>query len=390
MIAVYRHLIFRSTLLYVLFSSVGLAQVLPQGDRRIAFQGRNLSIDEYVRNLDALSAFRSKRLKELDPGSLLSRDQHENLWKNNIELRISSVRLKAIDTAGGKNGTATAAKTVNTVSLDRFGMGATVLISDSMPTICAEVTETVNDVVVGVELDFATLDEVLIKIKKTVDQKWARSKPSDYPKVVFRAELVDHFSVIRKKPERWLLIDAYHVDEFEGDLVQADFRNFHLGVRSGKVNSADPRTFLNRALPHPQVEEVMHSMLNPEKLLPNRQDPKVIVHDDRLTLQERERTLGFKVVDKTGRKLHQIEGFTNVDRRSELRLQRAIDEAVLLIYDRIPRGSSLTFEELHLRIGSVANVMGRTLPDCQLVVTVLDKEVGDTNYSMIKIDAQFR
>lgn len=386
----YGFLVFRSTVLYVLLSSVGAAQPVPENGRRISFQGQSLSIGEYVTNQDAISEYKSKRLKHLDPGELLTREQHQNLWKNHIELRIDSVRLKATETAGGKFETTISLKAGDRVRLDRFGMGATALISETLPSLCAEVTELVNDEVVGVGLDSGEFESVLIKIKKSVDEKWARSKQSDYPKVVFRAELVDQFSVIRKKPEWWLLIDVYHAGEFEGDLVEADFRSLYSRAMFGKVNSADPLTFLNRALPHPQVEETLHSMLNPEKLQPNRQDPTVIVHDDRLTLQEREKSLGFKVVDTTNRKRHQIEGFSRVDHPGELRLQRAIDESLDLFFDRIPRGSSLTFEELHLRIGSVAKVLGRTLPDCQLVVTILDNKVGDTNYSKIKIDAQFR
>ncbi len=384
----YRYLISRSTLLYIFLSSVAAAQLTAQGDRKISFEGRSLSIDEHLSNADAVSSLKKKRVKQLDPRAFLSQEKHENLWKNNIELQIHFDSLKTSDAAGNKKGALDSSKTGEKVRLDRIGMGATALISDSLPTLCAEVMELTNEEVVGVGLDSEALESLLLKLKKSVDEKWARTAPAEYPKLLFRAELVDHLSVIRKKPERWLLIDAYHIGEFEGDLLQADFRNFHLGF--GTVNSADPRTFLNRALPHPQVEEVMHSMLNPEKLLPNRQDPKVIVHDDGLTAREREKSLGFRVVDTTGRDRHQIEGFSAADRSCEPLLQRALDEALDLLRDRIPKGSELSFEEFHLRIGSIANVMGRTLPYCQLVVTISDEKVGDQTYSLIKIDASSR
>ncbi|MFO0943735.1 MAG: hypothetical protein U0930_23615 [Pirellulales bacterium] len=373
----------------LLISSNGITQQRADKDRRISFRGRNLTVDEYVSNSEAISAFKSSRLKQLDPRRFFSEEQHQNLWKNNIELRLDIGRPKATEMVVDKK-VDVDLKTMDKVRLDRFGMGATALISNSMPTLCAEVMELVNEEAVGVGLDSEKFELFLLKLKEFVDKKWVRLRPSDFPKVVFRAELVDHFSVIRKKPEQWFLIDAYHVGEYEGDLVEADFRSLYSKVVFGQVNSADPLTFLNRALPHPQVEETFHSLSNPKKLLPNRQDPKVIVHDDRLTLQEREKSLGFKVIDSTNRKRHQIEGFSFESDVKVPRLERAIEEALDLVLDRIPSGSSLTFEELHLRIGSVANVLGRTLPDCQLVVTILDNKVGDTNYSMIKIDAQFR
>lgn len=387
--AEYRHLIFRSTLLCIFLSSLGMAQQ-PERDRKISSEVKSLSIDKYITDVDAISAFKSKRLKQLDPRAFLSREQHENLWENNIELQMVFDPLKASDTAGGEKDVRSSSKTSDRVRLDRIGMGATALISESLPTLCAEVMELTNEEVVGVGLDSEALESLLLKLKKLVDEKWVRSAPAEYPKLLFRAELVDHFSVIRKKHERWLLIDAYHVGEFEGDLVEAHFRNKQMRVVSGRVDSSDPRTYLTRSLPHPAVEESFHTMANPPKLLPNRADPKVIVHDDGLTSREREKSRGFSVVDTTSRNRHQIEGFSTADRANEPRLQRAIDEALDLLLDRIPRGSELSFEEFHLRIGSVANVMGRTLPDCQLVVTISDKKVGDKNYSLIKIDASSR
>ncbi len=166
-------------------------------------------------------------------------------------------------------------------------MGATALISESLPTLCAEVMELTNEEVVGVGLDSEALESLLLKLKKSVDEKWARTAPAEYPKLLFRAELVDHLSVIRKKHERWLLIDAYHVGELTGSLVESDFRNNQMRVVSGRVDSSDPRTYLARSLPHPVVEESFHTMANPPKLLPNRADPKIIVHDDGLTSRER-------------------------------------------------------------------------------------------------------
>ncbi len=385
----YRYLIFRSKLLYIFLSSVAAAQLTAQGDRKISFEGRSLSIDEYLSNADAVTSLKKKRVKQLDPRAFLSQEKHENLWKNNIELQIDFDPLKTSDTSGNKKGV-NSTKTGEKVRLDRIGMGATALISDSLPTICAEVMELTNEEVVGVGLDSEALESLLLKLKKLVDEKWARTAPAEYPKLLFRAELVDHLSVIRKKHERWLLIDAYHVGELTGSLVESDFRNNQMRVVSGRVDSSDPRTYLARSLPHPAVEESFHSMANPPKLLPNRADPKVIVHDDGLTAREREKSRGFRVVDTTSRNRHQIEGFSTADRANEPRLQRAIDEALDLLLDRIPRGSELSFEEFHLRIGSVANVMGRTLPDCQLVVTISDKKVGDQTYSLIEIDASSR
>ena len=119
MIAEYLHLIFRSTLLYILFSSVGMAQVVPQGDRKISFEGRSLSIDEYLSNADANSALKDKRLKQLDPSAFLSPEKHENLWKNNIELRIELDPRKTSD-IGGKKDTVSSSK-IDRVRLDRIG-----------------------------------------------------------------------------------------------------------------------------------------------------------------------------------------------------------------------------------------------------------------------------
>ncbi len=100
----YRYLIFRSTLLYIFLSSVAAAQLKAQGDRKISFEGRSLSIDEYLSNADAVSSLKKKRVKQLDPRAFLSQEKHENLWKNNIELQIYFDPLKTSDTSGNKNG----------------------------------------------------------------------------------------------------------------------------------------------------------------------------------------------------------------------------------------------------------------------------------------------
>lgn len=123
------------------------------------------------------------------------------------------------------------------------------------------------------------------------------------------------------------------------------------------------------------------------ELARDRNEVRVPVHDDRLTIAEREKKFGFKLIDEGRRrkKFYQIEDYSlpSVD---DNRALRVLSEANDLFFERVPYGSYLSYEELHLRVGSVADVLSRKFPTYKLVVTIQASKVHSSDYSNLCLE----
>jgi hypothetical protein len=105
------------------------------------------------------------------------------------------------------------------------------------------------------------------------------------------------------------------------------------------------------------LEDLDYRLSNLPKPQPNRQTPNVIVHSDSLTNSEREEKYRFALVDTTKNPSHQIEGIFWDGYGVDLRKDRFYSEAASLFSQRIPNGTVASYDELHLRSGSVANIL---------------------------------
>lgn len=304
----------------------------------------------------------AQRLKILDKLSLLADDKHETLWKKNIILAIKN------------DGDARC-------EIDAIGIASTAIVRERRPTMCVELMKLANEEVVGRNLDYPALAELLLSLKNRVDIVWEKTQSKDFPEVIFRAELVNHFSTIRKANETWLLVDVHHVDKLPSDLMVSDLIN-----RTGQLNSEDPRSHIVYDPPHPRAEESLHFYTNLPPLEPERRKATVTVVDDGLTNRQREAEFGFNFTDSTDFNTHQIEsvGWTGIDR--DERTDWCLGQASMLILDRLPCGSRVSDDELHLRLGSVTKVLNSRFPEYWLEIVVREYKCGKRVYSSIVFD----
>ncbi len=313
-----------------------------------------LTAEGFLSNADLVQNEKQKFVKELDPANRFSLDQHQRLWSNNIILKLpvsNSLSQPRTERIGDDA----------ELKIDAFGLSTTGLIHRKHPTLAVELMKKVNREVVGKPIEYDELFDLVRVLKTQVDQAWARSHDKDNQSLTIRATLTSHRSRINSKYERWFLVEVFHTKNSEYDQFVNDFmenqqpKRIPFEVVASEQLRLDSQFFI---APHPKVLESLHIEKNQTRKK-NRAEPSVTVHDDKLTLVERERVHDFELIDKTKRKTHQIEGcyWRSVDDR---RAQRALEEARGLFSERVPLGASLTFEELHLRMGSVASVLQRS------------------------------
>lgn len=315
--------------------------------------------------------FRANRLKLFDPKTVLAADDHERLWKANIELAFRC----EVD---------------NKIKLDQFGMAGTSLFNQFNPNACAEFMKLVNEEIIGLVLAREELVEMLLKLKTNADKDWEKKRHKDFPSLIFRAELVKAHARVQSidavaKPgnQTWLLINVFPCEHRPEDLVVAYYRSRIKNESRGSIDSRDSRTYIQYKPPHPKYTGEYEM----PKLKPNRQQPLVSVADDGLSRRERELEFGFIFTDRTGFVSHQIEGVTTVGDVDQLdpRIRVFLEHVDSHIKDRLPNGSQVSPNELHLRIGSVAKALSEKFPNYSMDVSISEHPVGDMKYSRITI-----
>lgn len=315
--------------------------------------------------------YRDTRLRALDRNTRLSKAEHAKLWKLNIMLAVFGGAEK--------------------LQIDAFGLAQTAFIGKCRPALCTELMERFSDELVGQELKYSQLVEALLKLKSIVDSEWKKIDSIDFPKVIFRAELVDRYSKVRKRKETWLLVDIHHSHDPSDDVMAADFNASISQDRRGIVDGSDLNRQIQISHPDPRYEEDVHLLMSPPTLLRNRNKPFVTVAHDGLTASEREAHLGFHVINKTGFAVHQIEGIGGhgFDDLGE-RKQQFMLEALRLLQERLPNGSAVSLEELSLRIGSASKVLEMRFDDLTMEVTIVENKVGKGTYSVLQIEPRSR
>jgi hypothetical protein len=370
----------RSSLQYIVIATILFAlnvfglfalNVFGQSETKITFQGKMMTVSEYVSNPAAFKQWRDKWLGMTDPKTRLSPAEHEKLWGENIVISMRFAPEK--------------------IRLDAFGMGATPAIHKSLPRLCESMMETVNDEVIHNALEYKEIVSLLLKLKSRVDAEFRKkSKRDEFVPTVFRCELSQQTSSIRNTAECWLVIDVYPATKKVEGLLEADFKSIHLNGHIDGVIPNDLGTTITFVEPDPRIKESKLWWKNLPPLKPNRQEPRVVVHDDGLSRQERESQNGFSFADNTGLKSHQVEGVGWGGSQLDERTEDALSTAASLISDRLPKGSVVSPDELHLRVGKAANVLSRRFPKHILDIKVELRPFGDKNFSEIRLELTAR
>lgn len=324
-------------------------------------------VRQYSAKQEEINQFRAERLKALDTHSRLSKAEHELLWERNITVAIYSKD--------------------DSLKIDAFGIAVTTFVDKHKPSMCAAIMQLVNDEVAGQHHEFSKLPELLLSIKDRVDKEWKKVNRSDFPDVLFRAELIDRPHDVGATKATWLLIDVHQCYSSHEDLTDSDLKSSLLRDFRGQVNPKDPDTQIVYKSPHPNYLAAAAFWGNIPALSPDRNQVLVNVVNDGFDRGARESAFGFKVQDLTKLSSHQIEG-VYADRFAERdsRTQEFLVEAFQLFHDRMPDGTVLTADDLHLRVGSVAKVLHTKFRDISLVVTIVESKMGDRIYSKLEID----
>lgn len=360
-------------LIFVVLSDGALLSQQPTS-KTVEFE----TVEDFIADLDNVRNEKLKFYNSTDPNSRFPLSMHQSLWDKNIKLSLlyrSERNAKGVD---------------DLFVVDAFGLSTTRLMHEKYPELADEIMKRIRRDVVGKSIDYNDLYDVILALNRELNTIWARSGEKEYDSLIIRAGLANHFSRMSNKRECWLLVEVFHATPSAHDLFVRDVIDHALKAKKKvadrfKLDRSQGQCYPNS---HPMVQESRFLEKN-QKLKQNRNQVKVIVHNDRLTNAEREATFGFKLIDVKGRKFHQIEGcsFSSVDDR---RTFEALSEASDLFLDRVPDGSYLSFEELHLRVGSVANVLQRRFPTYSLIVTIQENKINDVVYSNVHLEVANR
>jgi hypothetical protein len=348
---------------------------------RIPDSNRFKAIEEFVSDEEAVRIEKLKFVLIADPYKRYTLDQHQVLWNNNILFTLPFKHTNSQPKPDEVN---------SQLKIDAFGLSSTMLVYKKHPQLSDKLMKKINGQFVGKSIGNDELYELVQDLKKELDAAWRRSPDKNFDSLILRAELSNHHSRVTNKPECWLLVEVSHAKRDSYDLFICDFvdKQFKLEEKRRARFSIDVESRPVRTALHPEFVENQFVSKN-RSLEKNQNEATIIVHDDKLTIAEREAIFGFQLVDNTDRKFHQIESCTwpNVDNS---RVLNVLSEASSLISDRVPKGSFLSFEELHLRIGSAANVFQRRFPNYQLIVTVDELKIGKSNYSRLTMNVALK
>ena len=335
-------------------------------------------IEDFVSDPQAVRDEKVKFHKAIDPNAHYPLSKHQSLWDENVELRLSYRPITPQQKADSDEGKFT---------IDAFGLSVTGLMHDKYPELANDAMKRVRGEVIGKRLSYDDLYDLTLALDKELKTVWGKSGARE-DSLILRAALANHFSALSKKNECWFLIEVFHAnslshDLFIRDVIDRAVRAELKGAERYKTDRLDGQFYTSS---HPMVQESRFLRKNRE-LARDRNEVRVPVHDDRLTIAEREKKFGFKVIDEGRRrkKFYQIEDYSlpSVD---DDRVLRVLSEANDLFFERGPCGSYLSFEELHLRAGSVADVLSRKFPAYKLVVTIQESKVHGSDYSNLCLE----
>jgi hypothetical protein len=346
-----------------------------QPPRSIKFE----TVAELVADQEFVRNEKLKFYKSSDPNGRYTLGMHQLLWDENIKFSLPFKHRDSQRKADGVD---------DNFKIDAFGMSTTKLIHEKQPELATDLMRRIHGEVVGKSIDFAELFDLIRKLKRELDAEWARSTQKEFDALILRAGLTNHLSRVSNKDECWLLVEVFHTKRNSNDLFVCDYMDKLL--RSRKRGSERYESVSNDALFYPSI----HPMVQESRFLDKNRRPKkdrnvpqVTVHSDLLTISEREALIGFELIDNTERKFHQIEGcyWASID---DARALKAMSDASSLLSDRVPDGSYLSFDELHLRLGSVAIILQKRFPEYKLIVTIKEVKINNLDYSKLHLEVK--
>lgn len=366
---------FLAIIVALFLNSEVLLSQQPRTSSNVKFE----TVEDFVSDQGLVRSEKLKFYKSSDPNSRYSLDMHQALWDNNIKIILPYRHVGPQQETRG---------VLASFKIDAFGLSTTNLMHEEHPELATDLMKKIRGEVVGKNIDYNDLYDLVLELKRELDAVWARSKNEEYDSLILRAGLTNHTSKVSNKRECWLLVEVFHAKRFSHDLFVRDFMDQVLRVKINiaeryKTNPMEGQTYTNL---HPMVQESRFLEKN-RRLQPNRNQAKVIVRDDLLTIAEREATFGFRVIDNTEKKYHQVEGssWPDVDNR---RASEALSYASELLSDRVPKGTYLSFEELHLCVGSVANNLQSRFPEYKLIITIKESKLNNAVYATLYLDVE--
>lgn len=367
-----RHLMF---FIFVVLSNDTLLSQQPRTSPKVRFE----TVEEFVSDQETVRQEKQKFYEASDPHRRYTLGRHQSLWSNNIKL---SLPFQHPDSQTNREGV------VDNFTIDAFGMSTAEYIHERYPKLATDLMKKISREIVGKSITFDELYDLILKLKREVEEVWAHARDKEYDSVILRASLENYLSSMRNKRECWLLVEVFHARRNSHDLFISDFMDKLLRVKN-KIPShiIEPMNVQVWPYSHPFVIESRFLEKKRKPPQRDRDNPQVTVHDDLLSIAEREVGFGFTVIDETDRRFHQIEGCSWPDKDSA-RALRALSEANDLLTKRVPDGSYLSFEELHLRLGSVAEVLRRKYPEYKLIFTIKDTKINEAVYSAIFMDIE--
>jgi hypothetical protein len=338
------------------------------------------SVQEYLSDTEAIRNEKLKFYKKVDPFNRISFAMHELLWSKNIKLSLAYDPTKYQDKGVRDN----QPNSVDKFKIDEIAISTTVLIHEKDSDLATGFMKKYSDQFVGKPIDFDGLYGLVLDLNDEINAAWDQCANKQFDDLILRIELQNYFSKIRKRAECWLWVEVSHANAEPYDLFVRD--EVKKLISRGEKGSSKPFERLeaqHMPVSHPLVR-VSNWTRKTRKLEIDREKVKVAVPDDHLSVGERESRFVFKLIDQTDRKRHQIEKCSWS--AGGLREQWVLSEATNLILDRMPYGSYLTFEEIHLRMGSVVNVLQRSFPDFKLSATIEDYEKNGIVFSGLKLN----
>ncbi len=358
--------------------SICLAQQL-----RITKDRTYATVEEFLSDEEGVHKEKLKLLKLIDPRGRFTEEQHQKLWDKNVQLNLmvdtQTVRPKADASKTDES------KTDETLKIDAFGIGLSTSIHEKYPNLAAQLMKKYTGEVAGREITYGEIYDVIYSLKsELLDPTWARAGDKEYSALILRATVLKHHSQINKRNECWLLVDALHAKTSPYDLFVSDFIDEKIRLPGERVRTEERESGEYYPPSHPMSLENQF-FERTYRLKRNRTEPRVAVSDDGLTIPGRESTYGFKLINKTKQKAFQIEG-CHWRGEVEPSVKPALGEVFTLIDDRVPNGTFLTLEELHLRTGSVANALQKKFPEYNLVVKIEEKRIENQVFASLCVE----
>lgn len=229
--------------------------------------------------------------------------------------------------------------------------------------------------------------ELLLKVQEYVT---SGSEKNEYPITMF-AKYYEHYSVVRKKKEKWLLLEFA---SFQKELPIYDRSLLYShSTNSGKVELITIHPYPDDGEAAALIAELVEKPLKPDRNQIRTSDaygirPPTPIVDDGLTQNARELIHQFVVRDQQSFDSYQIES-------TEMSIDQPSTRYDLKLAERdfgldFPAGRVMTFDEIHRTCGEFAKreqAKAKSLGDnIILVFEIQPYEHGKYTYSKIRLD----